>query len=73
MAPKPPGITKIDIMLRGTVIAAIVTGPSLAAFFVGWHLLEDPVLAAIIGGVVHFVALGFSLKIARRLFSRSAG
>jgi len=48
-------------------MASIITVPSLTAFLVSWTVLEDLIQAAIVGAVVHFVAMGFSLKISKKL------
>ena len=68
--PKFSPFTKRDIMLRGTVIAVIISVPSLVALVLIWIILDDLILGAILGAVVHFVALGFSLKISKRLLVR---
>jgi len=65
---KSPGpLTARDLVIRGTVMASIITVPSLAAFLVSWTVLDDLIQAAIVGAVVHFAAMGFSLKISRKL------
>lgn len=64
------GITKKDIILKGTIIAIIVTIPSLAAFFLGWYLLDNLMFAAIMGAVTHFIGMGFSLKITKKFFTK---
>ena len=69
-APKFPAFTKRDIMLRGTVIAVLISVPSLVAFALIWIILDDMILGAIVGAVIHFVAMGFSLKISKRLLVR---
>jgi hypothetical protein len=56
------------MFLKGTVIAVIITIPSLVAFFISWHVLGDKIMAAIVGVVVHFIGLSFSFKISKRLF-----
>ena len=61
--PRPKGI-----FLKSSVIGAIITIPSLTAFFLSWIILGDKINALIIGIVVHFIGMGFSLKIAKRLF-----
>lgn len=66
---KPP-LGKRDIAVKGTVMASIITIPSLAGFFAAWALLDDALLAAGVGAVIHFVALGFSFKISKRLLVR---
>ena len=62
--PKP---TK-GIFLKGSIIGAIITIPSLIAFFVSWLLTGDKITSLIIGIVVHFIGMGFSLKISKKLF-----
>jgi len=59
-------LTMRDIVLKGTIIAVIVTIPSIVSFMVIWMILDDLIQAAIIGAVVHFIAMGFSLKISKK-------
>jgi len=56
-----------DIVLRGTIIATIITIPSIIAFVVTWIILDNLIYAAILGAIIHFIAMGFSLKIAKKL------
>lgn len=56
-----------DIVLRGTIIAIIITIPSLIAFIITWIILDNLIYAAILGAIVHFIAMGFSLKISKKL------
>jgi len=60
---KPKGV-----FFKGTIIGAIITIPSLVAFFVSWLVLEDEINALIIGMVVHFIGMGFSFKLSKKLF-----
>lgn len=57
-----------EIFLKGSIIGAIITIPSLAAFFIGWTLFEDKMIGLVIGIVIHFIGMGFSFKIAKKLF-----
>lgn len=59
-------LTMRDIILKGTIIAVIVTIPSIVSFMIAWMILDDLIQAAIIGAVVHFIAMGFSLKISKK-------
>ena len=59
-------LTMKDIILKGSIIAVIVTIPSIVSFMVIWMILDDLIQAAIIGAVVHFIAMGFSLKISKK-------
>lgn len=61
-----------DLILKGSVIAVIVTIPSIAAFLISWNVLDDLIQAAIVGAVVHFVAMGFSLKISKKFLVKSS-
>ena len=60
-------LTMRDIILKGSIIAVIVTVPSIVSFVISWTILDNLIQAAIIGAVVHFVAMGFSFKISKRL------
>jgi len=62
-----PGPTK-GIFLKGSIIGVIITVPSLIAFFLSWYALGDKIIALVVGIVVHFIGMGFSLKISKRLF-----
>ena len=70
MVANPDTLSSRDIVVRGSMLAAVIAIPSIAAFLVSWHILDDYVVAAVIGGVVHFVAMGFSLRLSRRLHVR---
>ena len=56
-----------EIALRGTIIAAIITIPSIVAFLLTWTILDNLIYAAILGAIVHFIAMGFSLKISKKI------
>jgi len=64
-------LTIKEIILKGTLIAILVIIPSLSAFFLSWIILNDLFKSAIIGGIVHFIAMGFSLKISKKFFTKS--
>ena len=66
MSEKKNNLTKREILIRGTIIAVIITIPSLIAFIMIWILFDDLILGAIISAVIHFIAMGFSLKIAKK-------
>jgi hypothetical protein len=67
---KPDNLTSKEIILKGTAIALFVIIPSLSAFFLSWKILDELLQAAIIGGIVHFIAMGFSLKISKKFFAK---
>lgn len=64
---KTSKLTMKEIFLKGSIIAVIVTVPSITTFAISWYVLDNLMQAAIIGGVIHFIAMGFSLKISKKL------
>jgi len=64
---KTGNLTIKDLVLKGTIIAGIVTIPSITTFVVVWIILDNLIQAVIIGAVIHFIAMGFSLKISKKL------
>ena len=65
--PTKPKLKIGEIVLKGTIMATIVTVPSIIAFLISWTILDNLITAAIVGGVVHFIAMGFSLKISKKI------
>jgi uncharacterized protein YqhQ len=63
-------LTIKEIILKGSLIAVFVIIPSLLAFFLSWMILGDLIQAAIVGAIVHFIAMGFSLKISKKFFAK---
>jgi hypothetical protein len=68
---KADKLTTKEIILKGTIIAILVIIPSLLAFFTSWVILDNLLQAAIIGGIVHFIAMGFSLKISKKFLIKT--
>ncbi len=56
-----------EIALRGTIIAVIITAPSVISFVLTWKISDNLLYAAILGAIVHFIAMGFSLKISKKI------
>ena len=56
------------IFLKGSIIGAMITVPSLLAFFIAWTITGDKIVSLILGIVIHFIGMGFSLKISKKLF-----
>jgi len=54
--------------VKGTIIAIFITIPSLSSFFIGWYILNDIILAAILATIIHFLAMGFSFKFSKKIF-----
>lgn len=64
-------LTIKEIFLKGSIIAMIVTIPSITAFSISWNILDNLFQAVVIGAVVHFVTMGFSLKISKKILVRT--
>jgi hypothetical protein len=56
-----------EIILKGTIMGTIVTIPSIIAFLITWIALDNLMTAIIVGAIVHFIAMGFSLKISKKI------
>jgi len=56
-----------EIVLKGSIISIIMTVPSLSAFLLSWVIFDDFMTALILGGIIHFIAMGFSLKISKKI------
>jgi len=63
-------LTIKEIILKGSIISIFVIIPSLSTFFLFWWILDDLLQATIIGGIVHFIAMGFSSKISRQFLTK---
>jgi hypothetical protein len=64
---KSTKLTIQEIVFKGTIIAIIITIPSLVAFVLTWVFLDDVILGAFSGMVVNLIALVFSWKISKKL------
>jgi len=59
-------LTIREIVLRGSIIAIITTIPSIIAFLLTWVFLDDLIYGVILGAMVYFIAMIFSLKISKK-------
>ena len=57
--------TRSELFAKGSIMAVIISIPSLVGFFIAWKILDNLIEAAVVGLVVHFIAMGFALKIAK--------
>tara|TARA_Y100000590_G_C15135643_1_gene794180 strand:- start:268 stop:507 length:240 start_codon:yes stop_codon:yes gene_type:complete len=62
-------ITKIDLITKGSLAAAIITIPTLIVFFGVWAITDDLLYGAITGLVANFVALSAAFKIVSKKFT----
>ena len=67
-----PDITLTTIIWKSTIMAMILSLPSLGVFLGIYFSTENLVLGAIIGFAIHFVTLAFSSKISKRLTGKTS-
>jgi hypothetical protein len=70
LSDKKSKLSIFEIVLKGTIIATIISVPSLTSFVLIWVIFDDLILGIIVGIVIHFIAMGFSLKISKKLLLR---
>jgi len=59
-------LTIREIVLKGSIIAIIITIPSIIAFLLTLVFLDDLIYAVILGAMVYFIAIIVSLKISKK-------
>ena len=63
-------ITTKDIVAKGSLVAGIITIPTLVVFFGLWTMTDDLLYGAIGGLVANFLALGAAFKIVTKKFTQ---
>jgi len=59
LSDKKSKLSIFEIVLRGTIIATIISVPSLTSFVLIWVIFDDLILGITVGIVIHFIAMGF--------------
>jgi len=67
---KPNKLSNVEIISKGSFVAAVVTIPTLVSFFGVWQIFDNLIYGAATGLIVNFVAIGFSFKIVRKLVKK---
>ena len=62
-------ITTKDIIVKGSLIAVIISVPTLIAFFGIWIITDDLIFGAVAGLIANFIAMGISFKIVTKKFT----
>ena len=68
--PPTKKITMKDIVAKGSIIAIIISVPTLIVFFGVWTVSDDLIYGAVAGLITNFVALGISFKIVSKKFTK---
>ena len=68
--PTTKKLTMKDIVAKGSIIAIIISVPTLIVFFGVWTISDDLIFGAVAGLITNFVALGISFKIVSKKFTK---
>lgn len=68
--PRGSGMKTSELIYKGSIIGAMITAPSLAAFAIVWSIGADLAVAAGAGAAAHVAALFVSFKFAGRILAR---
>ena len=60
----------MDLITKGSLVAGIITIPTLVVFFGVWTITDDLLYGAISGLVANFAALGAAFKIVTKKFTQ---
>tara|TARA_B110000014_G_C19939281_1_gene485975 strand:+ start:321 stop:560 length:240 start_codon:yes stop_codon:yes gene_type:complete len=63
-------LTMKDMVAKGSLIAILISVPTLIVFFVVWTVSGDLIYGAVTGLITNFVALGISFKIVSKKFTK---
>ena len=59
-----------DIVAKGSIIAIIISVPTLIVFFGVWTVSDNLIYGAVAGLITNFVTLGISFKIVSKKFTK---
>ena len=60
----------MDLITKGSLIALIITIPTLIVFFGVWSMTDDLIYGAVGGLITNFITLGISFKIVNKKFTK---
>ena len=66
----PKKITTMDLITKGSLIAILISVPTLIAFFGVWTMTGDLISGAVSGFITNIIALGISFKIVNKKFTK---
>ena len=62
----------MELITKGSLIAVLISVPTLIAFFGIWTMTGDLISGAVTGLIANFIALGISFKIVNKKFIKQA-
>ena len=63
-------VTTMDLITKGSLIALIITIPTLIVYFGVWTMTDDLIYGAVGGLITNFITLGISFKIVNKKFTK---
>ena len=68
--PNAKKLTMTNIVAKGSLIAIIISVPTLIVFFAIWTLSNDLIYGAVGGLITNFITLGISFKLVSKKFTK---
>ena len=62
----------MDLITKGSLIAILISVPTLITFFGVWTMTGDLISGAVTGLIANFITLGISFKIVNKKFIKKA-
>lgn len=56
-----------DILVKGSILGAIMTVPSVSTFLALWYVTGDLMMPAVVAAAVHFAGMVFAYRLAKRI------
>ncbi|MCE2508306.1 MAG: hypothetical protein J4G04_03265 [Nitrosopumilaceae archaeon] len=64
------GLTSRDVAVKGSIMGIIIAAPTIVVFLVLWGVTGDLLMPAVAGAAVHFIALVFAFRLAKKFLVR---
>ena len=68
--PTAKKLTMTHIVAKGSLIAILISVPTLIVFFAIWTISNDLIYGAVGGLITNFVTLGLSFKLVSKKFTK---
>ena len=68
--PNATKLTMTHIVAKGSLIAILISVPTLIVFFAIWTISNDLIYGAVGGLITNFVTLGLSFKLVSKKFTK---
>ena len=68
--PNANKLTMTNIVAKGSLIAILISVPTLIVFFVIWTISNELIYGAVGGLITNFITLGISFKLVSKKFTK---